>query len=83
MWFLINDCALLMSKLKNTVLSSSFRSGCYALIGCRLEAAEGRVLNFFMEFINWKTLPYSMLRITSYRRSTGRWKPRKHFGKVD
>ncbi|XP_056626543.1 ankyrin repeat and SOCS box protein 3 [Triplophysa dalaica] len=47
-----------------------------------LKDAECRVLNFFLEFINWKTLPYTMLRITSYRRTIGMWKPRKHFDSV-
>uniref|UniRef100_A0A672NFZ4 Ankyrin repeat and SOCS box containing 3 n=1 Tax=Sinocyclocheilus grahami TaxID=75366 RepID=A0A672NFZ4_SINGR len=42
-----------------------------------LEEAENRVLNFFLEFINWKTLPSSMLQILSHRRADGTWTPRK------
>uniref|UniRef100_A0A8C1GRU1 Ankyrin repeat and SOCS box containing 3 n=2 Tax=Cyprinus carpio TaxID=7962 RepID=A0A8C1GRU1_CYPCA len=47
-----------------------------------LEEAENRVLNFFLEFINWKTLPSSMLQILSHRRADGSWTPRKHFESV-
>lgn len=47
-----------------------------------LEDAESSALNFFLEFINWKTLPSTMLRILSYRRTVGTWKPRKHFDSV-
>uniref|UniRef100_A0A671SXC6 Ankyrin repeat and SOCS box protein 3-like n=1 Tax=Sinocyclocheilus anshuiensis TaxID=1608454 RepID=A0A671SXC6_9TELE len=64
------------------LLLKLFTSACYALIGCRLEEAENRVLNFFLEFINWKTLPSSMLQILSHRRADGTWTPRKHFESV-
>ncbi|XP_026132743.1 ankyrin repeat and SOCS box protein 3 [Carassius auratus] len=47
-----------------------------------LEEAENSVLNFFLEFINWKTLPSSMLQILSHRRADGSWTPQKHFESV-
>ncbi|KAG1931857.1 serine/threonine-protein phosphatase 6 regulatory ankyrin repeat subunit A [Pimephales promelas] len=47
-----------------------------------LEEGENRVLNFFLEFVNWKTLPSAMLQILSHRRTDGTWTPRKHFESV-
>lgn len=47
-----------------------------------LEEAESSVLNFFLEFINWKTLPSTMLQILSHRRADGTWMPRKHFDSI-
>ncbi|XP_059386232.1 ankyrin repeat and SOCS box protein 3 isoform X2 [Carassius carassius] len=47
-----------------------------------LEEAENGVLNFFLEFINWKTLPSSMLQIFSHRQADGTWMPQKHFESV-
>ncbi|KAM9462791.1 ankyrin repeat and SOCS box protein 3 [Clarias gariepinus] len=44
-----------------------------------LEEAESSILNFFLEFINWKTLPSILLRILSQRRAEGTWRPHKHF----
>ncbi|XP_072523822.1 ankyrin repeat and SOCS box protein 3 isoform X2 [Salminus brasiliensis] len=46
------------------------------------EEAETRVLNFLLEFINWKTLPSTMLQILSRRRAEGTWTPQKHFESV-
>ncbi|KAG9267996.1 ankyrin repeat and SOCS box protein 3 [Astyanax mexicanus] len=47
-----------------------------------LEEAETRVLNFLLEFINWKTLPSTMLQILARRRAEGTWTPQKHFESV-
>ncbi|XP_036428328.1 ankyrin repeat and SOCS box protein 3 isoform X1 [Colossoma macropomum] len=46
------------------------------------EEAETRVLNFLLEFINWKTLPSTMLQILSCRQAKGTWTPQKHFESV-
>ncbi|KAI4897189.1 hypothetical protein NFI96_014894 [Prochilodus magdalenae] len=47
-----------------------------------LEEAETRVLNFLLEFINWKTVPSTVLQILSRRRTEGTWTPQKHFESV-
>ncbi|XP_026858412.2 ankyrin repeat and SOCS box protein 3 isoform X1 [Electrophorus electricus] len=47
-----------------------------------LEEAESRVLNFLLEFINWKSLPSTMLHILSRRRAEGTWTPHGHFESV-
>ncbi|XP_030631346.1 ankyrin repeat and SOCS box protein 3 [Chanos chanos] len=44
-----------------------------------LEDADDVVLNFYLEFINWKTLPSNTLQILSRRQAEGTWIPRKHF----
>lgn len=47
-----------------------------------LEEAGNDALNFFLEFVNWKTLPSEMLQILAHRRAEGTWTPRKHFESV-
>lgn len=54
---------------------------CDVLILCRIEEAESRILNFLLEFINWKTLPLKLLHILTQRRAKGTWTPQKYFGK--
>ncbi|KAK3529075.1 hypothetical protein QTP70_016513 [Hemibagrus guttatus] len=47
-----------------------------------LEEAETTVLNFLLEFINWKTLPSTLLYILSQRKAQNTWMPHKHFEAV-
>ncbi|XP_027033585.2 LOW QUALITY PROTEIN: ankyrin repeat and SOCS box protein 3 [Tachysurus fulvidraco] len=47
-----------------------------------LEEAESTVLNFLLDFINWKTLPSTLLHILSQRRAQNTWTPHKHFESV-
>lgn len=54
---------------------------CDVLIIYRVEEAESRVLNFLLEFINWKALPSKLLHILTQRRAKGTWTPHKYFGK--
>ncbi|KAI5623419.1 ankyrin repeat and SOCS box protein 3 [Silurus asotus] len=47
-----------------------------------LDEAESRVLNFLLEFVNWKTLPPTLLHTLSQRRTENTWTPHKHFETV-
>ncbi|XP_062859737.1 ankyrin repeat and SOCS box protein 3 isoform X2 [Trichomycterus rosablanca] len=47
-----------------------------------LEEAETKALHFLLEFINWKTLPSTLLQILSRRQAEGTWTPQKHFENV-
>ncbi|TSK14849.1 Ankyrin repeat and SOCS box protein 3 [Bagarius yarrelli] len=47
-----------------------------------LDEADSTVLNFLLEFINWKTLPSTLLYILSQRRAENTWTPHKHFERV-
>ncbi|XP_029954855.1 ankyrin repeat and SOCS box protein 3 isoform X2 [Salarias fasciatus] len=45
-----------------------------------LEQADGGVLNYLLEFVNWWTLPAALKHILDRRRSERTWEPCPHFG---
>ncbi|KAK2820137.1 hypothetical protein Q5P01_023096 [Channa striata] len=47
-----------------------------------LEQADGEVLNYLLEFVNWSTLSAPLKRILVQRQAEKNWEPRPHFGLI-
>ncbi|XP_068455397.1 ankyrin repeat and SOCS box protein 3 [Clinocottus analis] len=46
------------------------------------EQADGEVLNYLLEFVNWSTLSPSLKRILDRRRAESSWEPRPHLDSI-